>query len=173
MEFHWTKKTSATNFRLYSLKKEEEEEKKIEEKQKKGEYQSLHYIISWIFSFLSFVGVDFRTCLITRIFYGLGSFGFFFGIFGIAHSLKTSVCELPKLQKTYSRKIPKKRVQSVWIKKGQRTGLIFRIRFFVIIRCGWTEILEFRLLWRGINNFIRFGINSKFSLNEPKAKFYC
>lgn len=143
MEFHWTKKTSATNFRLYSSKKNEEEEEKIEEKQKKGEYQSLHYIISWIFSFLSFVGVDFRTCLITRIFYGLGSFGFFFGIFGIAHSLKTSVCELPKQQKKRTAEKYQKNVSKVFeSKKGNEPGwfleYVFLWSFDVVGRKFWN-----------------------------------
>lgn len=97
--------------------------KKIEEKQKKGEYQSLHYIISWIFSFLSFVGVDFRTCLITRIFYGLGSFGFFLWYIRHSSQLEDISVRIAEAAKKRTAEKYQKNVSKVFeSKKGNEPG---------------------------------------------------
>lgn len=108
---------------VFIEKKMKKKRKKIEEKQKKGEYQSLHYIISWIFSFLSFVGVDFRTCLITRIFYGLGSFGFFLWYIRHSSQLEDISVRIAEAAKKRTAEKYQKNVSKVFeSKKGNEPG---------------------------------------------------
>lgn len=109
------------------------------------------------------VGADFRSCLITRIFYGLASSCFLCVCVPHSSQLEDArECELPKQEnrKEPQKNTEKKTIGSIRITKGQRTGLIFRIFFFLIIRYGWTAIFLFRLpicnrlLQKANNNFM-------------------